>query len=222
LDTRIATVAKYDPTLASDLLEKGLWHNRNSNKLPNQAQGFFDNLYKNRDVETLKLSYATNVVKLLIDLTARYRGTENERITGQSVKLTINTYPYKLTAEQKQVYCESFSSLLGFGEVVTVSLANDFLPPSTLLRYDTAILSDLDGWLSMWVDRIAGNKPTGCYLYAPLIAINRPPELKNLTDENIADINSKYMSSMFNLRLLPLGIFSVVTPEKKDSPSPNP
>lgn len=109
LDTRIATIAAVDSSLATQLLSKG-WVNRTSlfgDDLLDIPLEEVKAKWKTRDIEILKTSLLTGWIgglNTLIFIISQEMGI-NPRI--EELSITINMYPYQLTPTVAASICEA-------------------------------------------------------------------------------------------------------------------
>lgn len=99
-DTRLGCIAEIDPKLIIVALEEGFLK-RNCDTFSFIKKETFDQLYKVRDVNTLRLSPLTSCHKALASVCVNLlKGSvDGPDITG--VKVIVNTYPYRLSETEE-------------------------------------------------------------------------------------------------------------------------
>lgn len=98
-DTRLGCLGEVDPKLVQIALEQGFL-TRSSDTFSFIKTETFNELYKLRNNETLKLSPLTNCHKLVCETVVRLLQGSIDSPEITSIGLVINTYPYVLTDQE--------------------------------------------------------------------------------------------------------------------------
>ena len=116
LDTRLGTISLMDEALARKMLDTD-YPNRISDEFnllcPEIDMSIYKRAYKDRDLETLYYSMPTDItlyLNQLINTLIRDGVKGNPQFEGVDVQ--INSYPYQLTDEFKQEFCECIAASL--------------------------------------------------------------------------------------------------------------
>ena len=161
LDTRLACLRAIDEEATYHVLP--MYADRKRDVFDEVAdgvfhQGMYDSLYKARDVDTLKLAGRTAILTVIQALVSKIaNGPWDDSI------LTINTYPYGLTPEEKEEFADTIEEVVGI-EVRMMSMSYQMLTPEILDTYDCFIDYNLMEWLALQGDSICRHKvKTTCY-----------------------------------------------------------
>lgn len=154
LDTRLGTLFSIDEDEANNILFNG-WHQRLSDDLTEFdtiiTNEEFKDAYDNREVETLKASRVTNIIKslamenkkLFVDLLSPNTPLEDYCIV-------INIYPYAIDLDTQYELGKAIAELMGGDPPIKFV---DLLPDSTRLSYlemhgfTDYITYDISGWM---------------------------------------------------------------------------
>lgn len=189
-DTRLGTIALFDPKTALELIKKPEYvirmHDDFSGLIthPEWNQEDYDFNYKNRNIATLSYSKITGMVfglrKMFIEI---YSELSNDP-EHESMELTINLYPYKLSKEEKE---DVFLCLREFmPEVVDIKFT--WVPPQRLSpkylkpRYTHFVTYHFNEWLNLHF---------GKELSKEELLDNRNPHLKIMAPLLLKDKNQE-------------------------------
>ena len=124
LDTVLGTVYKMDKDLVYPLLSKG-YFSRNHNCLhllhDKIDKHTFNELYINRDVETLKLSRRTNTFVMLSDIISESVYKSEDHPLAETYEVTINVYPYKLSKDESETLIDIIATAFNLETVTLIS-----------------------------------------------------------------------------------------------------
>ena len=109
LDTRLATVSKINLDIANKLLDGDDYHTRDQDVFVGIDKEYFKEVYKNRDIETLKKSSLTNIVPLLRHLVSKLKEQSIVRPFHDGGNIVVNMYPYKLTIDEQDEICAAIA-----------------------------------------------------------------------------------------------------------------
>jgi hypothetical protein len=221
LDTRMGTVARIDQSAAADILKDDRYHSRRTNELwlldDRINPDTFKQLWKDRDIETLKLSMATLVVPLLYDIQQRYRSKEAIKPDIVTLRLIVNTHPYRLTDEEQSLYCDILRSVTQIDDVRLTSTSVDWLTPTTLAQYNTFIWHDLDEWFTIHGEALTESPMPKLDFYAPEIlqcSGEVPPQTF------IGNAFRMLFAELAVFELMPLRYFSLMLPDDIEPTDP--
>ena len=220
LDTVIATVFRIDQNKAYELLKNG-YHNRRSDFFSGIDKKEFDALYASRDINTLLRSQLTNIFVVINDIILSVaQKSIHEPYVEKSI-VTINTYPYKLTSEQKKLFVDAV--FYKIGRLCSVNLeyiSDEELTPSFIKdRYNVFFMYKYDHWLELHTKEFEKIRIPEVQLFAPAISFTH-----DLTDELLRDLLNENKTHPFkqlkfalapfvDLQLLDVNVFSVYNPK---------
>lgn len=141
LDTRIGTIARYNPELAAKVLESGNYHNRVYDEFGDLSIDDFKALYARRDKEVLKHSTLTRIIKFVAEICAAMTVEASQNPTSEYPSVVINAYPYDLSDEELKMIGLAVKSYLA--EEVPVRVENnpwDFYDPRYCREHVAAII----------------------------------------------------------------------------------
>ena len=238
LDTRHGTIKKIHPELYDGLRNSAKYYLRRSDNwklVDSNLDTFKMNLhYASRDVETVKLSQITMVVRIAIDV---IRGIIT-KIKGydpltSSFFIVLNVYPYKLSVELITEIAKKFliqlgypNAPIGFVNMPFGEITPDFLKKEKINHWFCYHYND---WLRDNFEPLNGPEPSttelivGCpnvKMYAPMI-IQEENELDTFVsqlDENLnADvfmITHSVLKNIIDFEFLPTSTFCTIDVEK--------
>lgn len=130
LDTRLATLGKYNEELAQEALVSGQWHARLKDEWKGVSRQDFQALYDKRDEHTLHSSIMTNLVRFIREYLLGYNYEAIDEPMRETPILTFNFYPYVLSKEERL----EFLSVLHYavGDEIPMQLEEVFLSPKDL------------------------------------------------------------------------------------------
>lgn len=162
LDTVMGTIYKIDKDLVLPVLQSGYyerWHNNIQHLCPNIDQEVFKQMYKNRDVETLKCSRPTYLVAVLANVNIEDKIANYEHPKSLKRSYTVNYYPYNLTDMEIAVFKEVLGDALFVdGEIAMVSIPLEKLTPNNVkANYDRLIFYNAEPWITYHREAIRDN-----------------------------------------------------------------
>lgn len=223
LDTRLGAISRHSAPAATAVMRNGYW-SRENDDFEKMSGGLITNarfkeIYDNRDQAVLKASYLTNIHHLLLGITKALQHKKAAGVEVGTIRLTVNVWPYKFTAEECEVLVES---LRGFVAVTTeidtayISLA-DQTPGRLNNDYDAAIIYDYDEWdilhrkemdespIPLFTMMMAAKLRNGCSLSDEVYQ----------TEDGVVDpwkALTHYMTGRIALAIEPLFFFSITRP----------
>ena len=120
LDTRLGTLAKFNPDLANVILTdtENLYHERKTDDFPGISRETFYSLYHDRDIETMFNSRPTNIIKFLIKNHLELATNLRSQAKNETLVYQINVFPYLLTPVEQEDLILAFKHWLGIKEVI--------------------------------------------------------------------------------------------------------
>lgn len=215
MDTRLAVLGQLSPALAERLLSSGDYFNRDHNCFsvydPTFDDTAFERAYKTRDVSILKQAMSTEIVPMLMDMVMRYRVGKDIPGDEMQVNITLNVWPYALSASER----EAFAGLLkGSTYCDTVKVINTdiaFCDGDNLAKYDTIILDDFDTWSLMHAEKMTHGPLRRRQVNAPLTIRNPKAQRPPIAGEAIGGVARMCFAELMELELIPLTFFSIRT-----------
>lgn len=154
LDTRAGTLAKINPELAIEALDKG-YFTREWDDFPGFNKEEFDDAYHGRDLDTLENSILTGMYYFLA---ARFSDIRKQLIDSREydgIELIVNTYPYKL--DQDDMDAIGIAMATHFRMIESVKVVNmtyeEISPTYCADQLVALVLYDWDIWTNaqkMW------------------------------------------------------------------------
>ena len=239
LDTRIGTVARhFGDAVAIEVLENG-YHSREDDNYPAVLKALelkaqeagtevdvdtFKRLYSARDVETLKLSTLTNSVELIAKTIIAVLERAIESPYSTKFKVTVNTYPYELSAEEmtqiSAVIAGKLSDLVSAGvpiEIETTAIPLSALTPSFCKdRFVALIMYEYAEWVELQHKGLIKLPIPEITLITPAIYHEKTPTLTELR-ESIEQLSHpmhvmyEALKPYVRLDLIDVSYFSLVT-----------
>ena len=226
-DTRLGTIVRINPTWVGPLI-KGGYHSRIHNHL-SLINKDIDNdivteVFNNRDVDTLKVSKATNIVNLLEIKIREHLMLMESTPHKKDIVIIINTYPYNLTTETVRNIIGTLSDIWNTKNIRRIHISDKDLTPEFLTKkYNRLITHDLDSWLVPNVKKLEITPIPLFNLTVPTF-INDIIEFrlalqkknKNIPEKDliagIIEIQRRKMASLLELETCPLSDYSVTLP----------
>ena len=155
LDTRLGTLAKMGRSIALEVL-KGNYLDRVHDCFPGVDNKLFKETYDKRDKETIALSMATPVMKIMGEFCLdTIQGNNSSPFVKQPV-ITINEYPYVLTDKERNLILTAAKiRTKNLAEIKFVNMSPAQITPR-FLKKDVSIFAIYD--YITWLDTQAENK----------------------------------------------------------------
>ena len=225
LDTHMGTVYLLSPDSMSSLLRCN-YHKRDYNHPWDFTDDFnrsdFCKRWKNRDIETLKVSIVTRMLETI--KVSVLRKEIGSIATGGKYNATvkINTYPYALKQVEVNELKHIVASKLDFMvEVSTVNVSHSELSPIFLRdnKITTFIVTDFEEWITEHYISLANNPIPHIECVAPILSEDYVNRLQNAiragkVDGDLATSITPFealeicMSYLIKLSFLPVELFS--------------
>ncbi len=187
LDTRFGTLIKHSEDLARQVAQNGYAKRTTDNfdqLIPSLDNTVIQTLYKQRDIDTLKLSKMTNVVPIIRDIITELKGSDRYSPDLETIELVVNTHPYTLPDEDQVQIKDVIQYLMG--DRVPVNLVS--IPPIGLMpsfiesRYSAVFMYDLNGWLTKHRNALIDCKMSDILFFAPRLFAEREPTKQELQE----------------------------------------
>ena len=206
LDTRLATVSKINLDIANKLLDGDDYHTRDQDVFVGIDKEYFKEVYKNRDIETLKKSSLTNIVPLLRHLVSKLKEQSIVRPFHDGGNIVVNMYPYKLTIDEQDEICAAIAVWMqGLAPVSLVNLSpTDLNPIYCKNNYALMIMYDYEEWLEVNAKLFLKTQIPEITMFVPAIYfVNKP------TKEELDKMLRESMHPMKAIKTLAMGIISL-------------
>lgn len=154
LDTRYGTLRRMDPALAEALVGSNQYRSRNTDRFDLLSNGCVDQnkyeeLYRNRDVETLFMSRMTDFLYFLRMDVKRAVPEIARGVEVGETSFDINLYPYDLLPEEAETIRRSIARYIPtLAEVNVVNITPEELTPARVdLSYEMIAYYNHEDWL---------------------------------------------------------------------------
>jgi hypothetical protein len=221
LDTRLGTIRKMGVEHAERVLTQQ-YLTREIDEFDGISSSAFKELYKKRDVETLKFSTITALVPQLKDLTTFLSEMAITRPYFDGVQIAVNVWPYKLSAEERKDLGDSVSAWTGgLVPVTLINIKPEALTPQLVkTQFAMMFMYDYGSWMEMHSEAFneTRHRCAEIHLVAPAMYFNEKPDektLKELIREAAHPFQAAMMlaSPLVGLELIDVKYFSVVAPQ---------
>lgn len=221
LDTRIATIAKFDEALATQVL-LNQYYERRSDYFEGIEKSLFDRLYKARDAQTLALAQVTNIFFVIKDILYAIIKKSIQTPYVKDIRITINTYPYELEADTLQWICKAvYFQTNQLCVIDTVHLSDTELTPQVVKdQYTILVRYEYDNWLEVNTENFKKCPIPSVELFVPAISFTY-----NLNEQALNDVITQVERNPFeqlqfglapfiNLQPIDVIAFSAYHPKK--------
>lgn len=181
LDTRLATLNRLNPKYP--LQVQGLNYARRlgdfwEDMIPNFPREEYNELWANRDEETLKQSGPTAyIARMIEDTEIMVAASANNPHVG-SVEVVVNTYPYYLTDEKhgelREIIHEFCSASVGV-KITRIPL-EDLTPKRIRENYVQFVLYNFDEWFKLHHEELLDKPMPSVVCVAPALFFEKPEE----------------------------------------------
>jgi len=178
LDTRLAVLNALSKVATTRITEDGSYWSRESDNFEELTQGVIRNAefitaYAKRNKETLKRSRPTLITKLLHTISREVEAQKLSAPDVDSLKIDVNVYPYKLTADELRVLSTAVMCYGGLEtEVTSVSVSLAELTPLAIKKqWDGVILYDFDKWFTCNAELLNSTPIPRHLMFAPALYI---------------------------------------------------
>lgn len=189
LDTRLTTLHGISESCIDNNFYKR-YVDRPNDYFPclKNKEEFFEK-YKNRDKNVLKNSFRTQLHEYLRDIIHEASFNKNLGVMDQTVSITINTYPYDLSDQEKVFLAHVINRLIRHaGDVRFCTMTLEELTPSFLREnFNLIFYYDFLDWLDIHSSNGNLNKKA-----CPNVVVHIPLLLRNdVTDQDIREYFQK-------------------------------
>ncbi|MBB5409282.1 hypothetical protein HDG34_003223 [Paraburkholderia sp. HC6.4b] len=218
LDTRLGTLARMSDTLACRALSAS-YHQREEDVFEGVDTAEFRQMYRARDVETLKRSTITTLTTLLGDFSRTLSRIVGTRPWLDGVRILVNTWPYRLdapTLDALQGVIALWSG--GSSPVEMVDYAPGQLTPAFVkANFDILFMYEYEEWLHMHGEAFSKTSLADINVIVPALYFNHRPDEKTF-DELVRDGAHPFAaitmltSGFVGLELIDVKYFSIAEP----------
>lgn len=215
LDTRLGVIAQKYPEKLEQLIEGRKYFDRIQDRFEGIDHEEFVELYKKRDVETLKNSMMTNMTLLMGSF---IKSAAEEVFAGNAptgMVFDINIHPYQLDEEERSDLVGALEFHVGdAAEFNIVSIPNEFLTPSICKsQYAVLVMYDFPDWLRMHGEAFKVTRMPNMIIYAPrlLEKLPTPEENRKLTEMQLDPFEAARVAASpgFSIRFLTVDMFCI-------------
>lgn len=204
LDTRIGTVAMISQDLATSVLKNG-YHQRDEDVFPGVDKALFDEMYKNRSIDTLKVSTITTFMPLLNHLCGLIHEEALMRPYHSGPHVVVNIYPYYITGDIADDIREAVSYWLGpVVPVEVVRIEPKELKPRYCKEFSLMVMYDPTIWFNETLEDLIKAPLRDVALYVPQLYRN-----KTQTNEEIEKLTEEVLHPFAALELLMKSVVDV-------------
>lgn len=223
LDTRLATIARLAPEAAVKVLQEG-YHRRDRDVFAGSVdQQAFEQLYRERDEDTLAESKLTNIVLVLSRLMAGLGEQAIMRPYFDAVELIVNVHPYKLSERVCVEIGTAVSARMhGTCTVRTTSIRPEDLTPEFCKNsYAMMVMYDPYSWMNIHAEAFWRTRIPGITLVAPALIFNKDTKSEDLgqlatTIAHPMQAMQMLASQLIGLELIDPLYFSVLSLDRLD------
>ena len=216
LDTRLASIAKVSEELATTILDTGKYHSRRHNNITHIStmadNPTIVNAFNNRDTETLKMAGPTSIISLIKDLVEKYRVNFRTYNDVTKITLDLNTWPYKLNYDEKEVFKEVLKSELDLNEIKTVFIPIGKMSLQRIAVYQTVIWHEIDEWASIHLNSLTFTGARNTVFYHPEILVHDLDNAHKLEPLKAGEALKIVLLKYIELECIPLSIYSIIPP----------
>ena len=180
LDTRMGTLVKIDLDNLVKIDKKKYLTRRSDNfdELVNVDIDEYKELYKNRDVETLKCSGMTTYMLAVNKMLGEIAKEKIDNPAIESIELHVNYYPYKLSESMIKEFTDVISFYTNrLTKVKLVNLHPMLITPSLLKNeYSLYATYDFDVWLGLQGKNLENHPIPTVTVNVPSLFVNEVPD----------------------------------------------
>lgn len=221
VDDRIPTLARCNPEAAALMMRPSYWA-RLSDDFEKYTEGMVTNqqykeMYAKRDVDTLRGALATNICLVLTRLFNELADQAvNSPLTSDLV-LSVNFWPYILTAEETEAYLTSISVFVNnSAKMRAVWFSPEEITPALLdADYSAYILYDYNYWLGVQQKNFEKTSIPKVTAFAPAMSFVGDFTEEDITIQGVGPVSPfelvEYSAKLFvDLHLLDMRFFCPV------------
>lgn len=220
IDTRLGTIATLNQAVASELLKQGVYWNRETDDMQTLTSGgvsqdAYMELYQNRTVDVLKVSYITGIFAPLTKLIAENEVARSSGAINKEISFEINLYPYEMELEEIEAFTSLFKYRLGVDCKVTYCSVSPALLTAKYLtdNYAAAFMYHFTDWIKVNLKNILERKHPDFTLVAPKLFEKDVSSLSNDEKKDELTIFRLYMLEHMDISFIDTSCFSVFRPK---------
>lgn len=187
IDTRMGTLVGLVPDISKSLHIRD-YRTREQDDWTTLTNGIvtteqFDEAYAKRNIDTLKRSFITGVVPMLIQYLDGLEERYMRRVDITEIKVDLNLYPYTLPGPVSEMFKNCLSTLLPSYAVVNTVRVNplEWSPSEFLANYNGWLTYDFHTWLGIHHEALLHKPVNGLAVILPRLL----KEPREMSDENI-------------------------------------
>lgn len=218
LDTRLGTLARIDDAAAAKVIESGTYQTRQNDVFEGFDKAVFDQMYKDRDVETLKKSIVTDAIQFLRQLVAALTEQAIVRPFHEGAKIVVNYYPYTLSQEEIEQLGRAVSAWMqGMAPVELVSISTkDLTPRHCKDTYSLMMVYEHEEWMNLHAEAFVHTRLPEVTMYVPALYFVHTPsaeELEKTVKEAAHPMRALELlaSPIIDLKVIDVKFFSILT-----------
>ena len=239
LDTRMGTAYRLEPSAVADLLRANYWH-RTTNDLtqlsPRLNAEQYSQLWRNRDMDTLKVSLVSHFLDVLKTMILQRAMDSIEQGGGGLTGVKINLHPYHFETADELMLIQICRELLPEDvqlELCRVSLVE--MSPRWLReeRMDAFVVLDFVEWFQTHSDNLLAHPIPGVECFCPELIEDMAGRLQRalLTGEIDYDIQQHtdpfqlirmILAGVVMITFLPIAAFSLPGPPQPTAETGSP
>jgi hypothetical protein len=218
LDTRLGTIARIDDAVAADVIASGTYQTRKNDVFEGVDKAVFDQMYKDRDVETLKLSIVTDAIQYIKRLVSGLTEQAIARPYHDGAKIVVNLYPYNLLIVEQEKIGRAISAWINDMapvELVFIS-TKDLTPAHCKDKYSLMMVYEYEEWMETHAEAFHHTRLPEVTMYVPaLYKVHTPSveELEKTVKEAAHPMRALEMlaSPIIGLKVIDVKFFSILT-----------
>lgn len=203
LDTRLGTLFRLGQDRAESVLFNG-YRDRDSDRWGDLGteidQQAYQQAYRQRDVETLKVSRPTAIAPVINQITNALGKAAIKAPIVERIRVDVNVYPYRMTDELKAMIAGAVNEWVSVDTLVdVVDIPPSEITPRYLDRhYAAVILYDFDEWLNHQHEALIECPIPTITIIAPALYANERPTEKDMRVEG-TEITSAFAALEMSL-----------------------
>jgi hypothetical protein len=201
LDTRLGTVSRISQGAAAAVMNNGYWE-RDEDNFSKLSGGEILNdeyaeLYRKRDVETLKRSALTRIVDVLGPVTKALQEKQAARVEVKDICLKINIAPYEVTVAEGDEIATAMRAYVAVNTIIeVVNIPLEKLTPDNLdALCDIYIFYDYNEWFKVHGNRLLEKPIPMMTIMVPMLMANKD----SVTDNDLLDKDTGMAHDPFKL-----------------------
>lgn len=217
LDTRLGVLYQADPELAVKVLDSNKYRKRLIDRFGHISAEKFEELYKKRDIDTLKKSVLTNMPYFLQRLVKDCIVHSSVTNVDQELCFVVNTYPYVFEDES---LLTMLKDCIGYHMLDAVDIRIVHMPPEELTpryvkeNFDILIMYRFQEWLYMHRDEFLIHRCPAVTLVAPAIYWKEMPDAETINEcrtigRDPITIAQDQLAEYIAVRFMEVSLFSI-------------